>query len=555
MAARLTTRLDGDLGQFQQRVKRRRNTYKARNGRHIFAVDFRPFPYTRFPVYPRHVPERLWLHALLASLVPLSLWLSTYDAPLLNWENRPAVKSPLEFLLSEPVVPLGPVALEQDVYDGEAPVPNSAFAEIIALPEVQAVLIADQVLGPLTLPATVQVEGATLRNGPGAEYDKIGELAAGAPIILLAQAGDWFAARLMSGERVWIAAELVKDAPVAQGILDEATDIPPPPPPKVATVRAERLNLRDGPGTQYVRMTKLPAGTVIDLLSRYADWFEVRLPDGQIGWVTSEYLDIAPGVVERIEVLTSVPDPNPPLVAQVDVRINLRGGPGVDYARQGVAEPGTVFDLLGQHANWLKVRTPQGAVVWVSNEVLRVSPYLLRRVPAEQHIPARPRPLAPPAPVVTQAVPPANPPLGASARFSDQRPVNVLPASQAGSVVAYAMQFIGTPYVWGGASPRGFDCSGFTQYVYAQFGLHLPHSAAAQFSTRYGAVVSDIGSLAPGDLVFFVNTYKPGISHVGIYAGGGQVVQALAPGAGLNVASIYEPYWHSRYYGAIRPGL
>jgi cell wall-associated NlpC family hydrolase len=121
-------------------------------------------------------------------------------------------------------------------------------------------------------------------------------------------------------------------------------------------------------------------------------------------------------------------------------------------------------------------------------------------------------------------------------------------------VVSFAMQFIGTPYVWGGASPGGFDCSGYTQYVYRQFGLSLPHSAAGQYSQRFGAFI-DRASLQPGDIVFFANTYKRGISHVGIYVGGGMVAQALAPGAPLAAVSINGAYWSSKYYGAIRPNL
>ncbi|NJN19687.1 MAG: C40 family peptidase, partial [Oscillochloris sp.] len=134
------------------------------------------------------------------------------------------------------------------------------------------------------------------------------------------------------------------------------------------------------------------------------------------------------------------------------------------------------------------------------------------------------------------------------------RSAPALSAAQSGGVVNFAMQFRGVPYVWGGASPSGFDCSGFTRYVYAQFGLHLPHSAAGQYSQRYGTFI-DRANLQPGDIVFFANTYKRGISHVGIYIGGGMVVQALAPGTSLSAVSINGSYWNSKYYGALRPNL
>jgi cell wall-associated NlpC family hydrolase len=108
-------------------------------------------------------------------------------------------------------------------------------------------------------------------------------------------------------------------------------------------------------------------------------------------------------------------------------------------------------------------------------------------------------------------------------------------------------------YVWGGAGPTAFDCSGFTRYVYQQYGLDLPHSSAGQYSTNYGAMIANPADLRPGDIVFFVNTYKRGISHVGIYVGGGDVVQAMSPKLGVGVANLNGGYWAQHYYGGIRP--
>jgi NlpC/P60 family/Aldo/keto reductase family len=83
--------------------------------------------------------------------------------------------------------------------------------------------------------------------------------------------------------------------------------------------------------------------------------------------------------------------------------------------------------------------------------------------------------------------------------------------------------------------------------------LDLPHSSAGQYNSAYGTTISNPADLQPGDLVFFVNTYKGGISHVGIYVGGGDVVQALSPKLGVGVANLNGGYWAQHYYGAIRP--
>lgn len=114
-------------------------------------------------------------------------------------------------------------------------------------------------------------------------------------------------------------------------------------------------------------------------------------------------------------------------------------------------------------------------------------------------------------------------------------------------VMQNAMRYRGVPYVFGGTTPNGFDCSGFTRYVYAQAGLSLPRTADDQFDI--GRSVS-YGNLQPGDLVFFT-TYAPGASHVGIYVGNAQFISATSSG-GVMVSRLDSGYWGNRYYGARR---
>lgn len=110
---------------------------------------------------------------------------------------------------------------------------------------------------------------------------------------------------------------------------------------------------------------------------------------------------------------------------------------------------------------------------------------------------------------------------------------------------AYSMR--GVPYVFGGTSPYGFDCSGFTQYAFASAGIALPRAADTQYYS-YRKISSK--ELRPGDLVFF-ETYCAGPSHVGIYVGDGQMIHA-GSSTGITVASIFDGYWGARYYGAAR---
>ena len=116
-------------------------------------------------------------------------------------------------------------------------------------------------------------------------------------------------------------------------------------------------------------------------------------------------------------------------------------------------------------------------------------------------------------------------------------------AAMGGPAVAYAKSKIGDAYVYGAAGPSAFDCSGLTMAAWSQAGVSLPHSSSAQYSS--GRHISE-SELQPGDLVFY---YSP-ISHVGMYIGNGQIVNALNPGAGVRISGLHD----MPYVGAVRPG-
>jgi cell wall-associated NlpC family hydrolase len=113
----------------------------------------------------------------------------------------------------------------------------------------------------------------------------------------------------------------------------------------------------------------------------------------------------------------------------------------------------------------------------------------------------------------------------------------------------FAEQYVGSPYRWGGASPSGFDCTGFVMWVYSQFGVSLPHNEAGQLAS--GDRVS-ADELKPGDVLVFANTYRAGLSHTGIYLGDGQFVHAADERHGVTVSALWDSYWGPRLVGATR---
>ena len=118
------------------------------------------------------------------------------------------------------------------------------------------------------------------------------------------------------------------------------------------------------------------------------------------------------------------------------------------------------------------------------------------------------------------------------------------------TIVSIAYKYVGYRYRYGGSSPKGFDCSGFTSYVYRSAGISIGRSAAAQYNS--GKHISR-ANLQPGDLVFFANTYKRGISHAGIYVGNGKFINAANESTGVIVSNLNSGYWAAHYYGASRP--
>jgi peptidoglycan DL-endopeptidase CwlO len=126
------------------------------------------------------------------------------------------------------------------------------------------------------------------------------------------------------------------------------------------------------------------------------------------------------------------------------------------------------------------------------------------------------------------------------------RPVEILPPTRGQKAVGIALRYLGTPYRWAGASPAGFDCSGFVMYVYGKLGIGLPHSSSMLWEVGRPVARHD---LRRGDVVFF-----NGLSHVGIYVGGGRFVHSPHSGDVVKISRFSEDWYASTYDGARRYG-
>lgn len=343
------------------------------------------------------------------------------------------------------------------------------------------------------------------------------------------------------GDRPIADTAAMADADAIEGTLTFGGPVAAPAAaPLLATTTSGNVNLRGGPSTRHTVIAKLPKATKLEVIGQQDDWYRVATVKGTVGWISDDFLKVdanrTAAPAEAVPATATMP--TRAVIASVSLgRTNLRKGPGARYASYGKLAKGARVEVLNQSGSWYQVRSPRGTVGWIARDLLTIgsqaAPAATNAVPAAAQAPATS--VAPPETPVT----PARQNAGGAAGATTSR---------------LALRYVGARYVWGGASPRGFDCSGLTQYVYRQVGVTLPHKASLQFSTRYGQRVSSLGALAPGDLVFFVRTTPArGITHVGLYVGNGMMVTANTPRVGVQKVNVNGKYWRTRFAGGIRP--
>ena len=214
----------------------------------------------------------------------------------------------------------------------------------------------------------------------------------------------------------------------------------------------------------------------------------------------------------------------------------------------GIAEQKRLLATIHETISTLQARAAARARRRAAEERARIARQvaLARREAAAQAVQPQPTVVLPQPPQAPAPEPPAatttTTPPGAPAPAPAPPPQPTTHADAA----SIAARYLGVPYVWGGASPSGFDCSGLVMYVYAQLGVSLPHYTVSQWNATIPIPTS---ALAPGDLVFF-----DGLGHVGIYIGNGQFIHAPHTGTVVQIASL-SGYWAAHLDGARRvPG-
>ncbi len=260
----------------------------------------------------------------------------------------------------------------------------------------------------------------------------------------------------------------------------------------IGIVETDGLRLRAKPNIDAEVISWASSGDNVVVIRQVDDWYLVDY-NLDIGYMNAAYITFKER--ENVELGYGLIN---------TASVNLRASPSSDGELICQAPYGETAYIIGLNCGWYKVQY-EGQIGYIRSDLLDLTekPYCN----------------------------------GASSSY-------VSPGSQ---VVDLAMNYLGTPYVWGGTTPSGFDCSGFTKYIYAQFGVGIDRTAAQQLGNGYS-----VSELELGDLVFFENTYAGAgaASHVGIYCGSNQFIHAAS--GGVKITGLGESFYASRYVGARR---
>lgn len=295
----------------------------------------------------------------------------------------------------------------------------------------------------------------------------------------------------------------------------------------IAFVNASSLYLRKEASTGAKSLGAASRGEVVVVLDKVGDWYKVNY-NLKEGYMHGKYLSVSnPGNAELgYGKITGN-------------GVNLRSGPSTSHSAVSTGYKGSKAYILGVENGWYRV-------IFGNNICYIRSDYLsLTQIPYENKASSK-APLFYKDGKSTGTEPSASALNGNSGSNNNSSSATGVTGAQ---IVATAQKYLGTPYVWGGTSPAGFDCSGFVYYVLRSVGLKPGRMQVDQY--KMGVYVEK-SELQPGDIVFFQNTYKSGLSHVGIYVGDGQFIHAPNSRGVVSYADLYSTYYTNHYYGARR---
>lgn len=376
-----------------------------------------------------------------------------------------------------------------------------------------------QTVQPASGNYTVNVSSLRVRTGPSTSHTTIASITKGQVVQVVGEVQDWFKINY-AGQAAYISKDYVtkggSNENGSQG-NNQNNNV------TVQTggtyvVNATSLRVRTGPAAYHSVIGGVLNGTTLNVVGSEDSWFKVNY-QGKTGFVSSEFVKFVKGGTATPEQPKQPEKPNQGAIGDYYINasaLNVRSGEGTNYRIIGALSQGQKVQVISENSGWSKINY-NGQNGYIGTRFLSKTP-------------------------VGGAVDKPN--NNNNQNNNNQNNNNTGNNSgDTSSLLAYAKSMQGVPYVWGGTSANGVDCSGYIYHVFKKFG----HNISRQSVAGYWSSLPKTSSPQPGDLIYFQNTYKAGPSHMGIYLGGGSFIQS--GDKGVAIASLSNSYWKSHFLG------
>ncbi|MED0961772.1 SH3 domain-containing protein [Bacillus paramycoides] len=363
---------------------------------------------------------------------------------------------------------------------------------------------------------TVNVSSLRVRTGPSTSHPTVGSVKKGQVVQVVGEVQDWFKINY-AGQTAYLSKDYVTKGGSNENVVqdnkqDQNNNV------TVQTggtyvVNATSLRVRTGPATYHSVIGGVLNGTTLNVIGAENGWFKVNY-QGKTGYVSSEFVKFVKGGTVTPEQPKQPDQPGQGAIGDHYVNasaLNVRSGEGTNYRVIGALPQGQKVQVISENYGWSKIN--------YNGQTGYIGTRFLSKTPVGGAVDNKP---------------------------NDNQNNNNNTSNNSGdtsSILAYAKSMQGVPYVWGGTSANGVDCSGYIYHVFKKFGHNISRESVA----GYWSSLPKTSNPQPGDLIYFQNTYKAGPSHMGIYLGGGSFIQA--GDKGVAIVSLSNSYWKSHFLG------
>lgn len=371
---------------------------------------------------------------------------------------------------------------------------------------------------------TVNVSSLRVRTGPSTSHPTVGSVKQGQVVQVVGEVQDWFKINY-AGQTAYLSKDYVtkggSNENVTQGNNQEQNNKPEQN--KDVTVQtggtyvvnATSLRVRTGPAAYHSVIGGVLNGTTLNVVGSENGWFKVNY-QGKTGYVSSEFVKFVKGGTATPE---QPKQPDQGTIGDYYINasaLNVRSGEGTNYRIIGALPQGQKVQVISENSGWSKIN--------YNGQTGYIGTRFLSKTPVGGAVDNKPND-------------------NQNNNQNQNNNNNTNNSGDSSSLLAYAKSMQGVPYVWGGTSANGVDCSGYIYHVFKKFG----HNISRQSVAGYWSSLQQTSSPQPGDLIYFKDTYKAGPSHMGIYLGGGSFIQS--GDKGVAIASLNNSYWKSHFLG------